>query len=74
MSSTRSSEARRPASCASGSGCGSTGREHIPAEGAAIVVPNHKSFWDSFFVAAATKRHLRFMGKSELFEGPWGSC
>src|SRR4051794_41904149 len=20
----------------------------------------------------ATKRHLRFMGKSELFEGPWG--
>jgi 1-acyl-sn-glycerol-3-phosphate acyltransferase len=48
------------------------GAEHIPPEGAAIVVPNHKSFWDSFFVAAATKRHLRYMGKSELFEGPWG--
>jgi 1-acyl-sn-glycerol-3-phosphate acyltransferase len=48
------------------------GAEHIPREGAAIVVPNHKSFWDSFFVAAATKRHLRYMGKSELFEGPWG--
>ena len=48
------------------------GAEHIPPEGAAIVVPNHKSFWDSFFVAAATRRHLRYMGKSELFEGPWG--
>jgi 1-acyl-sn-glycerol-3-phosphate acyltransferase len=48
------------------------GAEHIPAEGAAIVAPNHKSFWDSFFIAAATRRHVRFMGKSELFEGPWG--
>jgi 1-acyl-sn-glycerol-3-phosphate acyltransferase len=48
------------------------GAEHIPAEGAAIVAPNHKSFWDSFFIAASTRRHLRFMGKTELFEGPWG--
>jgi 1-acyl-sn-glycerol-3-phosphate acyltransferase len=46
--------------------------ELIPAEGAAIVAPNHKSIWDSLFIAAATKRHLRFMGKSELFEGPFG--
>ena len=51
---------------------GIAGAENIPAEGAAIVTPNHKSFWDSFFIALATKRHLRFMGKSELFEGPWG--
>ncbi len=48
------------------------GPDHIPPEGPAIVAPNHKSFWDSFFVAAATRRHLRYMGKSELFEGPWG--
>ena len=46
--------------------------ERIPAEGPAIMTPNHKSFWDSFFLAAATKRHLRFMGKSELFEGRLG--
>jgi 1-acyl-sn-glycerol-3-phosphate acyltransferase len=46
--------------------------ELIPAEGAAVIAPNHKSIWDSFFIAAATKRHLRFMGKSELFEGPFG--
>ena len=44
-----------------------TGAEHIPAEGAAIVAPNHKSFWDSFFIGICTKRHLRFMAKTELF-------
>ena len=49
-----------------------TGAEHIPGEGAAIVAPNHKSFWDSFFVGAATRRPVRFMGKSELFEGGRG--
>ncbi len=48
------------------------GAENIPEEGPVIIVPNHKSFWDAFFVAAATKRPIRFMGKSELFEGPWG--
>jgi 1-acyl-sn-glycerol-3-phosphate acyltransferase len=49
-----------------------TGAEHVPAEGAAIIAPNHKSLYDSFFLAPATRRHLRFMGKSELFEGPFG--
>jgi 1-acyl-sn-glycerol-3-phosphate acyltransferase len=48
------------------------GAEHIPPSGAAIIAPNHKSLYDSFFIAMATKRHLRFMGKSELFEGRWG--
>jgi 1-acyl-sn-glycerol-3-phosphate acyltransferase len=48
------------------------GAENIPAEGATIVAPNHKSFFDSFFIALATKRHVRFMGKTELFEGRWG--
>jgi len=49
-----------------------SGAEHIPREGPAIITPNHKSFYDSFFLAAATKRHVRFMGKSELFEGRMG--
>jgi 1-acyl-sn-glycerol-3-phosphate acyltransferase len=50
-----------------------SGADHIPREGAAIVAPNHKSFYDSFFVGVATKRHVRFMGKSELFQRrPWG--
>lgn len=45
-----------------------TGEENIPRDGAAVIAPNHKSFFDSFFIAVATHRHLRFMGKSELFE------
>jgi 1-acyl-sn-glycerol-3-phosphate acyltransferase len=49
-----------------------SGAEHIPREGAAIIAPNHKSFWDSFFIGVCTRRHLRFMGKTELFEGPKG--
>jgi 1-acyl-sn-glycerol-3-phosphate acyltransferase len=51
---------------------GIAGEEHIPATGAAIIAPNHKSLYDSFFIALATRRQLRFMGKSELFEGPFG--
>jgi 1-acyl-sn-glycerol-3-phosphate acyltransferase len=50
-----------------------TGAEKIPREGPAILAPNHKSFWDSFFLAITTRRHLRFMGKNELFlKDPWG--
>jgi 1-acyl-sn-glycerol-3-phosphate acyltransferase len=48
------------------------GADRIPGEGAAVIAPNHKSIWDSFFVAAATRRHVRFMGKAELFEGRFG--
>src|SRR6266540_5609144 len=51
-----------------------SGAECIPDEGAAIVAPNHKSFWDSFFIGVCTRRHVRFMAKTELinlggFEG-----
>jgi 1-acyl-sn-glycerol-3-phosphate acyltransferase len=49
-----------------------SGAEHIPAEGAAIVAPNHKSFWDSFFIAVCTRRHLRFMAKTELVQPRYG--
>jgi 1-acyl-sn-glycerol-3-phosphate acyltransferase len=49
-----------------------SGAEHIPAEGAAIVAPNHKSFWDSFFIGVCTRRHLRFMAKTELIQARYG--
>lgn len=49
-----------------------SGAEHVPASGAAIVAPNHKSFYDSFFIAASTRRHLRFMAKTELIERRYG--
>jgi 1-acyl-sn-glycerol-3-phosphate acyltransferase len=49
-----------------------SGAECIPAEGAAIVAPNHKSFWDSFFIGVCTRRHVRFMAKTELIEARYG--
>src|SRR5262245_26082479 len=49
-----------------------SGAEHIPAEGSAIVAPNHKSFWDSFFIGVCTRRHLRFMAKTELIQARYG--
>jgi 1-acyl-sn-glycerol-3-phosphate acyltransferase len=48
------------------------GVERIPAEGPVIIAPNHKSFWDAFFLGVAAGRHVRFMGKTELFEGRLG--
>jgi 1-acyl-sn-glycerol-3-phosphate acyltransferase len=48
-----------------------SGIDCVPREGPAIIAPNHKSFWDSFFLGIAIPhRHLRFMGKTELFQGP----
>jgi 1-acyl-sn-glycerol-3-phosphate acyltransferase len=49
-----------------------TGAEHVPAEDAAIVAPNHKNFLDAFFVGLAVRRHVRYMAKVELFKGPLG--
>jgi len=47
-----------------------SGTEHIPADGGVIVAPNHKNFLDPFFIGIATRRHVRFMAKIELFKGP----
>jgi 1-acyl-sn-glycerol-3-phosphate acyltransferase len=50
-----------------------SGAENVPKEGAAILTANHKSFWDSFFLGVCTQRHLRFMAKTELIQGRFGS-
>jgi long-chain acyl-CoA synthetase len=51
-----------------------TGRERLPAEGPYILAPNHQSFLDGFFLAAALPfRHVRrlfFVGAAELFVAP----
>lgn len=51
-------------------GFSATGRENVPATGPVVIVPNHKSFWDPFFVAVVLKRPVHFMGKAEHFDGP----
>jgi 1-acyl-sn-glycerol-3-phosphate acyltransferase len=48
-----------------------SGREHIP-DGGYIAAANHHSNVDALFVALAIRRRIRFMGKSELFDGRWG--
>lgn len=47
------------------------GRENIP-DGGYIAAANHSSNLDALFVALAIRRRIRFMGKSELFDGRWG--
>lgn len=47
------------------------GREHVPAEGPAVVASNHISSWDPPVVGVAIHRRLEFMAKAELFEKPF---
>jgi 1-acyl-sn-glycerol-3-phosphate acyltransferase len=48
------------------------GAERVPAEGPAIITPNHKNFLDPFFVGLAIRRPVQYMAKAELVEGPFG--
>jgi 1-acyl-sn-glycerol-3-phosphate acyltransferase len=43
---------------------------HVPADGGAILAPNHFSFLDHFFVAVYLRRKVHFMAKSQLFNPP----
>jgi 1-acyl-sn-glycerol-3-phosphate acyltransferase len=45
--------------------------ERVPATGACILAPSHRSYLDTFFLACVTKRRIRFMGKAELFKYAW---
>jgi putative phosphoserine phosphatase/1-acylglycerol-3-phosphate O-acyltransferase len=49
------------------------GVEHIPAEGPAILVGNHRSYFDPAVMAmvvAKSGRTVRFLGKKEVFDMP----
>lgn len=46
------------------------GDEHIPAEGAAIVVANHVSFVDAILLMAASPRPIRFVMDHKIFAVP----
>jgi len=44
--------------------------QKVPADGPAIVAPNHFSFLDHFFVAVVLRRKVQFMAKSQMFAMP----
>ncbi len=49
------------------------GVEHIPATGAAVLVGNHRSYFDPLamsLVIARSGRTVRFLGKKEVFDVP----
>ena len=46
-----------------------TGLEHVPAKGPAILVSNHLSFSDSFFLPLVVPRRITFLAKSDYFTG-----
>jgi 1-acyl-sn-glycerol-3-phosphate acyltransferase len=44
------------------------GREHVPAQGAFVLAPVHRSNVDTLLAATVTRRRLRFMGKDSLWK------
>ncbi|MBM3675419.1 MAG: 1-acyl-sn-glycerol-3-phosphate acyltransferase [Actinobacteria bacterium] len=48
------------------------GAEKVPATGAYIVAPAHRSILDTPFASFITRRRVRFMAKRELFESRMG--
>lgn len=48
------------------------GTHHVPAEGAYIVSPVHRSNLDFLLLLVITKRRMRYLAKDSLWKGPWG--
>ena len=44
--------------------------EHIPEEGAAVLVCNHVSFVDAMLIMAASPRPIRFVMDHRIFKTP----
>jgi 1-acyl-sn-glycerol-3-phosphate acyltransferase len=47
--------------------------ERVPASGACILAPSHRSYLDTPFLACVTRRRIRFMGKAELWKYRWSA-
>jgi 1-acyl-sn-glycerol-3-phosphate acyltransferase len=47
---------------------GFEGKEHVPAEGAFILAPVHRSFIDFGLVSGVTRRKMHYMGKESLWK------
>lgn len=46
------------------------GVEHVPSEGAFVLVANHSSYTDPFLHTRRQRRRLRYMAKSTMFSNP----
>ncbi len=44
------------------------GLEHVPADGPAIIAPNHSAAIDSFFVPCCLPRRITYVGKAEYLD------
>jgi 1-acyl-sn-glycerol-3-phosphate acyltransferase len=42
--------------------------ERVPARGACILAPSHRSYLDTPFLACVTRRRIRFIGKTEMWK------
>jgi 1-acyl-sn-glycerol-3-phosphate acyltransferase len=49
-----------------------SGTHHVPATGAFILAPVHRSNLDFLLVLVTTRRRLRFLAKDTLWKGIWG--
>jgi 1-acyl-sn-glycerol-3-phosphate acyltransferase len=47
--------------------------DRVPARGACILAPSHRSYLDTPFLACVTRRRIRFMGKAELWKYGWSA-
>ena len=45
--------------------------ERVPARGACVLAPSHRSYLDTPFLACVTRRRIRFMGKAEMWKYGW---
>jgi 1-acyl-sn-glycerol-3-phosphate acyltransferase len=49
------------------------GRQHVPASGAFVLAPVHRSNVDTLLAATVTRRRMRFMGKDSLWSKKWSA-
>ena len=47
------------------------GREHVPEQGGALLLPNHVSFVDGLFLLASVDRPIRFVVDRRYYETPF---
>jgi 1-acyl-sn-glycerol-3-phosphate acyltransferase len=47
------------------------GEENIPATGAFVLAPVHRSFLDFALTSSVTRRRMRYMGKDSLWKVKW---